>query len=104
MTDFMLRTNTQDEMDDALIAAGLAQEVTDPDGEVTVVAVSGVAIDHIGPIPAQVDLEDPMVVVRPGDSRWHTNVRVTFELDPAVEAELPTLTPIPVTPYRVWFD
>ena len=100
--DFMLRTDTQDEMEDALIAAGLAQEVTDEDGEITVQAVSGVAIDHIGPIPALVDEDN--VVIKPGDSRWHTNVRVTFELDPAVEAALPTFTPLPVTPYRVWFD
>jgi hypothetical protein len=100
MPDFMLRTNTQDQMDDALIAAGLAQEFTDRDGEVTVVAVSGVAIDHIGPIPARVDEDN--VVIKPGDSRWHTNVRVTFELDPAVEAALPTFTPLPSVPYRVF--
>lgn len=100
MSDFMLRTNTQDHMDDALIAAGLAQEVTDTDGEVTVQAVMGVAIDHIGPIPARVD-EDG-VVIKPGDSRWHANVRVTFELDPAVEAALPTFTPLPGVPYRVF--
>jgi len=100
MPDFMLRTNTQDQMDDALIAAGLAQEVTDTDGEVMVLPVSGVTIDHIGPIPARVD-EDG-VVIKPGDSRWHTNVRVTFELDPAVEAALPTFTPLPGIPYRVF--
>lgn len=100
MSDFMLRTDTQEQMEDALIAAGLAQEFTDTDGEVTVQAVSGVAIDHIGPIPARVD-EDG-VVIKPGDSRWHTNVRVTFELDPAVEAALPTFTPLPGVPYRVF--
>jgi hypothetical protein len=100
MSDFMLRTNTQDQMDDALIAAGIAQEVTDTDGEVTVQAVMGVAIDHIGAIPARVDEDN--VVIKPGDSRWHTNVRVTFELDPAVEAALPTFTPLPGVPYRVF--
>ena len=102
MSDFMLRTNTQEQMDDALIAAGLAQEFTDRDGEVTVVPVSMVAIDHIGPIPAQVDPEDPSVILKPGDGRWHTNIRVTFELDPAVEAALPTFTPLPGVPYRVF--
>ena len=96
----MLRTDTQEQMDDALIAAGLAQEVTDTDGEVTVQAVSGVAIDHIGAIPARVDEDN--VVIKPGDSRWHTNIRVTFELDPAVEAALPTFTPLPDVPYRVF--
>lgn len=102
MSDFMLRTNTQDEMDDALIAAGLAQEVTDPDGEVTVQAVSGVAIDHIGPIPAQLDSEDPSVILKPGDARWHTNVRVTVELTQSQIDALPTFTPMPGIPYRVF--
>lgn len=102
MTDFMLRTNTQDEMDDALIAAGLAQEYTDEDGEVTVQAVSGVAIDHIGPIPARLDPEDPSVILKPGDARWHTNIRVTVELTQEQIDELPTFTPTPAIPYRVF--
>jgi hypothetical protein len=98
--DYLLRSTTESDLEDALIAAGLAEEVTDEDGEVTVVPVSGVAIDHIGPIPARVDGNG--VVIKPGDSRWHTNVRVTFELDPAVEAALPTFTPLPGVPYRVF--
>ena len=100
--DYLLRTTTESDMDDALIAAGLAQEVTDPDGEVMVLAVSGVTIDHIGPIPAQVDPEDPAVIIRPGDNRWHTNVRVTFELPKAQEDLLPTFAPLPSVPYRVF--
>ena len=100
--DYLLRTTTESDMEDALIAAGLAQEFTDPDGEVMVLAVSGVTIDHIGPIPAQVDPEDPAVIVRPGDSRWHTNVRVTFELPKAQEDLLPTFDPLPSVPYRVF--
>ena len=100
--DYLLRTTTESDMEDALIAAGLAQEVTDPDGEVMVLAVSGVTIDHIGPIPAQVDPEDPAVIVRPGDSRWHTNIRVTFELPKAQEDLLPTFDPLPSVPYRVF--
>jgi hypothetical protein len=98
--DYLLRTTTESDMDDALIAAGLAQEFTDEDGEVTVVAVGGVAIDHIGPIPARVDEDN--VVIKPGDSRWHTNVRVAFELDKAVEDALPTFAPTPGVPYRVF--
>lgn len=89
MSDFMLRTNTQDQMDDALIAAGLAQEVTDRNGQVMVLPVAGVDIDRIGPCGA--------------DTRYHANVRiadgVVYDAD-----ELPTFTPLPVTPYRVWFD
>ena len=101
MTDFMLRTDTQDEMDDALIAAGLAQEVTDEDGEVTVVPVN-CAIDHIGPIPAQLDPDDPTVILRPGDNRWHTNIRVTVELTQSQIDALPTFAPTPGIPYRVF--
>jgi len=88
-------------MDDALIAAGLAQEVTDTDGEVTVVPV-GCAIDHIGPIPARLDPDDPGVILKPGDPRWHTNIRVTVELTQAQIDALPTFTPIPGIPYRVF--
>ena len=100
--DYLLRTTTESDMDDALIAAGLAQEVANPDGEVTVLAVSGVTIDHIGPIPAQVDPEDPQVIVRPGDGRWHANIRVAFPLDKAQEDLLPTFDPLPAVPYRVF--
>ncbi len=101
MSDFMLRTDTQDEMLDALIAAGLAQEVTDTDGEVTVVP-AGCAIDHIGPIPAQIDPEDPSVILKPGDNRWHTNIRVTVELTQGQIDALPTFSPTPGIPYRVF--
>ena len=41
-------------------------------------------------------------VIKPGDARWHTNVRVAFELDKAVEDELPTFAPTPGVPYRVF--
>ena len=102
MSDFMLRTNTQDEMLDALIAAGLAQEVTDTDGEVMVLAVSGVTIDHIGPIPARLDPEDPSVILKPGDARWHTNIRVTVDLTQEQIDALPTFAPTPGIPYRVF--
>lgn len=86
--DYLLRTTTESDMDDALIAAGLAQEVTDSEGEVVVLATSGVIVDHIGAIS--------------GDSRWHTNVRVSFELSEGQEALLPTFEPLPTIPYRVF--
>ena len=97
--DYLLRTTTESDMDDALIAAGLAQEVTDEDGEVTVQPVPGVYLDRIGPIPALVD-EDG-VVIKPGDSRYHMNVRIAAGV--AYDAdELPTFTPLPGVPYRVF--
>ena len=87
-------------MDDALIAAGLAQEVTDEDGEVTVQPVEGITLDRIGPIPAMVDEEG--LIVRPGDSRYHANLRVAFELTEAQIDLLPTFDPAPTIPYRVF--
>jgi len=87
-------------MDDALIAAGVAQEVTDADGEVTVQPIAGITLDRIGPIPAQVDEEG--VIVRPGDNRYHANIRATIELTEAQVDALPTFTPTPGVPYRVF--
>jgi hypothetical protein len=87
-------------MDDALIAAGVAQEITDVDGEITVQPVAGITLDRIGPIPAQVD-EDG-VIVRPGDNRYHANLRATVQLTAAQVAELPVFSPAPTVPYRVF--
>jgi hypothetical protein len=98
--DYMLRSNTESDLDDALIAAGLAEERTNEEGEVTVQAVAGVTLDRIGPIPAQVDKEG--VIVRPGDNRYHANIRVTIELTKEQEELLPTFTPTPGIPYRVF--
>jgi hypothetical protein len=98
--DYLLRSTTESDLDDALIAAGLAEEVTDEDGEVMVLPVAGVTLDRIGPIPAQVDEEG--VILRPGDNRYHANIRVSFELTKAQEDELPTFTPLPGVPYRVF--
>jgi len=98
--DYLLRSNTESDLDDALIAAGLAEERTDEDGEVMVLPVAGVTLDRIGPIPAQVD-EDG-VIVRPGDNRYHANIRATIELTEAQVEALPTFTPTPGVPYRVF--
>jgi hypothetical protein len=87
-------------MDDALIAAGVAQEVTDVDGEITVQPVAGITLDRIGPIPALVD-EDG-TIIRPGDNRYHANIRATIELTAAQVAELPVFSPAPTVPYRVF--
>ncbi len=100
MSDYYLRSNTESDMDDALIAAGVAQEITDDDGEVNVLPVDGITLDRIGPIPAQVDEEG--VIVRPGDNRYHANIRATIELTKEQEDLLPTFTPTPNIPYRVF--
>ena len=98
--DYMLRTPTESAMDDALIAAGVAQEVTDVGGEVIVIPTTGISIDHIGAIPPTVDIDDN--IISPGDPRWHTNIRAMIELTPAQVTALPTFTPEPSIPYRVF--
>lgn len=98
--DYLLRATTESDLDDALIAAGVAQEVTDENGEVTVRPMEGITLDRIGPIPAMVDEEG--LIVRPGDSRYHANLRVAFELTEAQIDLLPTFDPAPTIPYRVF--
>jgi hypothetical protein len=100
MTDYMLRAENESDMNDALLAAGVAQEVADLDGEIFVVAIEGITLDRIGPIPAQVDEEG--IIVRPGDPRYHANIRATIELTEAQVEALPTFTPTPGIPYRVF--
>ena len=100
MSDYLLRSNTESDLDDALIAANVAKEVTDDDGEVLVLPVNGITIDRIGPIPAQVDEEN--VITRPGDSRFHANLRTVIELTQDQINLLPTFDPVPSIPYRVF--
>lgn len=99
MTDYMLRTNTVSQMDNALQAAGILTAV-DEGGEMVLMPVPNCALDRIGPIPPVLD-EDGKVI-RPGDPRFHTNLRVAFELTEEQIAALPTFTPEPGVPYRVW--
>ena len=98
--DYLLRTTTESEMEDALIAAGVAQEATDHEGEVMVIPTAGVSIDHIGAIPPKTDIDGNPV--SPGDPRWHTNIRAMIELTEQQITALPTFTPEPTIPYRVF--
>jgi hypothetical protein len=100
MTDYMLRTDTEAQMDDALEAAGILADQDIGDGEMVLIPVAGCYIDRIGPIPPQLDPEGE--VIRDGDSRYHLNLRVTIDLTAAQVALLPTFTPTPGVPYRVW--
>ena len=81
--DYLLRTTTESETEDALIAAGVAKRI---DGRL--IPEQGIYIDHIGGIKT--------------DVRWHTNIRATFNLTAAQVALLPTFTPAPTIPYRVF--
>jgi hypothetical protein len=98
--DYLLRTTTESEMEDALIAAGVAQEATDIEGEVNVFPTPGVSIDHIGAIPPKTDIDGN--ILSPGDPRWHTNIRAMIELTEQQITALPTFTPEPSIPYRVF--
>ncbi len=89
MQDFMLRTSSEQVMIDALVEAGLITEKVGEDGNPFVAPVSGVAYDPIGAIEGK-------------DGRFHANVRVTFPLTDAQLALLPTFTPLPQVPYRVF--
>ena len=100
MTDYMLRTDTEAQMDDALEAAELLVEIDQGGGELVLMPVAGCYVDRIGPIPAQVDEEN--VIISPGDSRYHVNLRATIALTEVQIAALPTFTPEPSVPYRVF--
>lgn len=95
--DYLLRSSTESDLNDALIAAGLAEE-----HDIAVLPLMGVTLDRIGPIPAQVDEEG--IIVRPGDNRYHANLRVAEPLSQAQLAELPLVDPLPTVPYRRFFD
>ena len=96
----MLRTTTESAMLTALIAAGVAEEATDIEGAVMVIPTAGVSIDHIGAIPPKKDIEGN--ILSPGDTRWHTNIRAMIELTEEQITALPTFTPEPTIPYRVF--
>jgi hypothetical protein len=95
MTDYMLRTDTEAQMDDALEAAGLLE-----DGPMGTYPVAGCYVDRIGPIPPSYDIDGQQV--KAGDPRFHTNIRVMFELTEEQVSWLPTFTPTPEIPYRVF--
>jgi hypothetical protein len=98
--DYMLRTTTYAAMESALIAANLITDSTDVQGVAMTIPVSGAYVDHVGPIPDKKDIDGN--VISPGDTRWHTNLRVTFNLTDAQVALLPIFTPLPTIPYRVF--
>jgi hypothetical protein len=98
--DYLLRTTTYAAMESALIAANLITDSTDAKGIAMTIPVSGAYVDHVGPIPDKKDINGN--VISPGDTRWHTNLRVTFNLTAAQVALLPTFTPAPTIPYRVF--
>lgn len=98
--DYLLRTNTEAQMDDALEAAGILVEQDMGEGELALMPVPGAYLDRIGPIPATLDPEGE--VIKDGDNRYHANIRILFELTPEQLAALPLVVPAPSIPYRVF--
>ena len=98
--DYLLRTNTEAQMDDALEAAGILVEQDMGEGELALMPVPGAYLDRIGPIPPQYDADGN--IVKPGHPEFHANLRVTIELTEEQVAALPTFDPLPTIPYRVF--
>lgn len=98
--DYLLRTTTEAQMDDALEAAGILVEQDMGEGELALLPVPGAYLDRIGPIPPQYDADGN--IVKPGHPEYHANLRVTIELTPDQVAGLPTFDPLPSIPYRVF--
>lgn len=98
--DYLLRTTTEPQMDDALEAAGILVEQDMGEGKLALLPAPGAYIDRIGPIPAQLDPEGE--VIKDGDTRYHANIRVLFDLTPTQLAALPLVVPAPAVPYRVF--
>jgi hypothetical protein len=98
--DYLLRTTTEAQMDDALEAAGILVEQDMGEGELALMPVPGAYLDRIGPIPPQYDADGN--IVKPGHPEFHANLRVTIELTEEQVAALPTFDPLPSIPYRVF--
>lgn len=97
MPDLYLRTASEAEMTEALIAAELAYL----DEEKVLQPANGVALDVIGKIVKfdMTDPENPKPVEKEG---WHVNVRTAALTDEQAKVLEPMNIVPPETPYRVW--
>jgi hypothetical protein len=92
MTDLYLKEPIQEDMDAALLEAG----IIDADGNPT----QGFCIDQIGPFTKVIGYNEDGEPIEEYYPDWHTNLRGSFD-----EAQLALLTPLsvePTVPYRVW--
>lgn len=96
MSDYYLRTNTEEQMVEAFAAIGV--EVSGIDGECHSLDGQRIDIGWIGPVT----WTDPETKQTEADARFHANLRVAGELTAAQAAELPILDPAPSIPMRVW--
>ena len=92
MIDLYLKTDTEADMTNALMVAGVIND----EG----FKVAGVSLDHIGPFSRVTGYDEDneaIIVDYPG---WHTNLRGNF-----TDEQLAALEPLsvqPAVPYRVW--
>ena len=113
MTDLYLKTLTEEDMDAALLEAGIVTEQTvetqvgeTEDGDailqdVTVlVPTQDFSVDQIGPFTKVIGYDEAGEPIEEYYPDWHTNLRGSFD-----EEQLALLTPLtvePTVPYRVW--
>jgi hypothetical protein len=96
MIDYFLRTSTKSNMEECLLAAGVA--VRNANGDIIGQWDGGrVDIDFIGKIYGIVDKESVVL-----DDRYHANLRVCGDLAQDQLDELPILDPAPTNPMRVF--
>jgi hypothetical protein len=111
--DLYLKTLTEEDMDAALLEAGIVTEQTvetqvgeTEDGnailqDVTVlVPTQDFSVDQIGPFTKVIGYDEAGEPIEEYYPDWHTNLRGSFD-----EAQLALLTPLavePPVPYRMW--
>jgi hypothetical protein len=92
MTDIYLKAPTQEDMDAALVAAGVIDDEGNPTPDFSV--------DQIGPFTKIIGYDEEGEPIEEYYPDWHTNLRGSFD-----EEQLALLTPLcvePPVPYRVW--
>ena len=92
MTDLYLKTLTEEDMDAALLEAGVIDDEGNP--------INDFLVDQIGPFTKVIGYDAEGEPIEEYYPDWHTNLRGSFNED-----QLALLTPLsvqPPIPYRVW--
>ena len=95
MIDLYLKATTEEEMNAALVKAGL---LMDFDGQL--LPLAGISVDNIGPFVRWDYSVEPPVETKYPD--WHTNVRAYEITDDQMKVLAPFVLEAPKEPYRVW--
>jgi hypothetical protein len=94
--DLYLRTDTESEMKDALLAAGVVVERDTGEEGMSLIPVRGVSIQWLGEIPPVYQGD---VMMKTGRSGMHVNLRINIDLSGKQMAKLPLIDPSPTSPY-----